>query len=407
MKKIETKPKENKTKKRKEAEEKIITFNLVEVIVIILMTALISGVSTGIIVYNNSDTIKASTNSNKYLQEFEKAYYNITNSYVEKTNERDLINAAITGMSSYLGDPYTGYLDETTSTDLEDRLEGEYYGIGVEISKMESGIQIVTVFKGGPADKAGLEVGDIIVKVNNKSVTESSAEEVSNIIKGGEKENIKISVLRGGITLDKEVGRKKVSIPSVESKIIDNVGYIYISTFSNTTYSQFKEALETLEKEDIKNLIIDVRGNGGGYLNSAVDIAELFIEKGKNIYGLESKGSKTFYQDETNEKRNYKINILMNGSSASASEILASALKESYNATLIGTKSYGKGTVQETQKLETGGMIKITTAYWLTPNGNKINGKGLNPDIEINGSYYEGMPYEEDIQLQEAINAVK
>ena len=407
MKKIETKPKENKTKKRKEAEEKIITFNLVEVIVIILMTALISGVSTGIIVYNNSDTIKASTNSNKYLQEFEKAYYNITNSYVEKTNERDLINAAITGMSSYLGDPYTGYLDETTSTDLEDRLEGEYYGIGVEISKMESGIQIVTVFKGGPADKAGLEVGDIIVKVNNKSVTESSAEEVSNIIKGGEKENIKISVLRGGITLDKEGGRKKVSIPSVESKIIDNVGYIYISTFSNTTYSQFKEALETLEKEDIKNLIIDVRGNGGGYLNSAVDIAELFIEKGKNIYGLESKGSKTFYQDETNEKRNYKINILMNGSSASASEILASALKESYNATLIGTKSYGKGTVQETQKLETGGMIKITTAYWLTPNGNKINGKGLNPDIEINGSYYEGMPYEEDIQLQEAINAVK
>ena len=251
------------------------------------------------------------------------------------------------------------------------------------------------------------KIGDIIVKVNNKSVTESSAEEVSNIIKGGEKENIKISVLRGGITLDKEVGRKKVSIPSVESKIIDNVGYIYISTFSNTTYSQFKEALETLEKEDIKNLIIDVRGNGGGYLNSAVDIAELFIEKGKNIYGLESKGSKTFYQDETNEKRNYKINILMNGSSASASEILASALKESYNATLIGTKSYGKGTVQETQKLETGGMIKITTAYWLTPNGNKINGKGLNPDIEINGSYYEGMPYEEDIQLQEAINAVK
>lgn len=399
----------NNKKAKMKKEESTATFNLFEVTTIILMTALVVAVSTGLVVYHNTNVISNNKfiGTGDYLEEFENAYNNILESYVEKVDEKGLINSAIQGMYNYVGDPYTSYLDPETTEDLTDRLNGQYEGIGVEITKVEEGILIVNVFENGPAKEAGLESGDIIIKVENNDVTTKTAAEVSNLIKTSKKSEVEISVLRGGITKVVTVNKKQVYIPSVIKSNYEGVGYLQITTFSDTTYEQFKTKLEELENEGIKSLVIDVRNNGGGYLNSAVSIAELFIEKGKNIYGLESKSGTTFYEDKTKTSRNYKVAVLMNNGSASASEILASALKESYNATLIGTTSYGKGTVQETAKLDTGGMIKVTTAYWLTPNGNKINGKGLKPDVELNGSYYENMPYEEDTQLQGAINAVK
>ena len=399
----------NNKKAKIKKEESTATFNLFEVTIIILMTALVVAVSTGLVVYHNTNVISNNKfiGTGDYLEEFENAYNNILESYVEKVDEKGLINSAIQGMYNYVGDPYTSYLDPETTEDLTDRLNGQYEGIGVEITKVEEGILIVNVFENGPAKEAGLESGDIIIKVENNDVTTKTAAEVSNLIKTSKKSEVEISVLRGGITKVVTVNKKQVYIPSVIKSNYEGVGYLQITTFSDTTYEQFKTKLEELENEGIKSLVIDVRNNGGGYLNSAVSIAELFIEKGKNIYGLESKSGTTFYEDKTKTSRNYKVAVLMNNGSASASEILASALKESYNATLVGTTSYGKGTVQETAKLDTGGMIKVTTAYWLTPNGNKINGKGLKPDVELNGSYYENMPYEEDTQLQGAINAVK
>lgn len=388
--------------------EKTVSFNLVEIIIIILMTGLVAGVSTGIIVYRNYNKTEINGTSHKtdYLNEFESAYYNILNSYVEKVNEKELMNAAIEGMYNFLGDPYTSYLDETMSDDLTDRLNG-YKGIGVEITKIEEGILVANVFKDGPADIAGLETGDIIVKINGKDVTKSTAAEAQKMIKESADSKIEISVLRGGITITLEIDVKEVHVPTIEKANYDGVGYIRISSFANKTSEQFENALKDLEAEGITSLVIDLRNNGGGYLNAAYEIAELFIEKGKNVYGLETKKGTTFYEDTTKTSRNYKVGILINGGSASASEILAAALKESYGATLIGTLSYGKGTVQETSELSSGGMIKYTTAYWLTPNGNKINGKGLTPDVEINGSYSEGLELEKDVQLKEAINTVK
>lgn len=390
--------------------ERNVSFNLIEVIVIILMTSLVVGVSTGIIVYKNHNKIEESgakgTNTT-YLKELESVYNKILNNYVEQVDEKDLVNAAIRGMYSAVGDPYTSYLDEDTTEDLNDRLNGEYQGIGVEITKNEQGILIVNVFENGPAYSAGLVAGDIIVKINGEDVTNNSAAEVSNKIKNSKQDKIEVSFLRAGITKTTSIDIRQVYVPSVEKAIYDKVGYIKITTFSNTTYKQFKEALEELENKGITGLVIDVRNNGGGYLNSAVEIAELFIEKGKNIYGLESKKGTEYYKDDTKDSRNYKVSVLINGSSASASEILAAALKESYDATLVGTKSYGKGTVQETSQLSSGGMIKVTTAYWLTPEGNKINGIGLIPDAEINASYNENMTYDQDIQLKEAISTVK
>lgn len=403
-----TKVKEGNKKTKKilktnNKKNKTVTFNLLEVIVIILITSLVVAVSTGVIVYQNYNEIDDSVNngSNKdYLKELETAYNNILNSYVEKVDQKELTNAAIDGIYKYLGDPYTSYLDEETTADLTDRLKGEYKGIGVEITKVDEGILVANVFEKSPAEQAGILIGDLIIKVNGESTLDKTVKEVSNIIKNSDEE-IKITVQRSGIEKEISVKSRKVDITSVEKDKIDNVGYLKITAFSNTTYKQFREALESLEKEGINGLVIDLRDNGGGYLNPAVEIAEMFVEKGKNIYGLESKSNVEMYKDSTSESRNYKVSIIMNGSTASASEILSAALKESYNAITVGTTSYGKGTVQDTNKLSTGGMVKYTTAYWLTPNGNKINGKGITPDINIENK--EG----EDLELTAAINAVK
>lgn len=401
--KITNIPTEKKIKNKK---DKTATFNLIEVIVIIIMTSLVVSVSTGIIVYKNYYKIDKTSSNKDYLKELEYAYNNILNSYVEKVDEKELTNAAIKGMYNYLGDPYTSYLDKDSTDNLMDRLKGEYKGIGVEITTNESGTVVMTVFENSPAEEAGIMVGDIITKVKGVDVNGKTTSEVSNMIKSTNG-NVEIEVNRGGITKTLTLKVSTVSIKSVIKNKYDKTGYLRIETFSNTTYKQFKENLETLEKDGIENLIVDVRNNGGGFLNSAVEIAELFVEKGKPIYGLQTKDKKEMYKDTTKEKRDYKVMVLINGGSASASEVLAAALKESYGATLLGTKSYGKGTVQDTSELESGGMIKYTTAYWLTPKGVTINEKGLTPDIEVTGSFKDEMTLENDVELQTAINNLK
>ena len=401
--KITNMPKEKKIKNKK---DKIATFNLIEVIVIIIMTSLVVSVSTGIIVYKNYYKIDKTSSNKDYLKELEYAYNNILNSYVEKVDEKELTNAAIKGMYNYLGDPYTSYLDKDSTDNLMDRLNGEYKGIGVEITTNESGTVVMTVFENSPAEEAGIMVGDIITKVKGVDVNGKTTSEVSNMIKSTNG-NVEIEVNRGGITKTLTLKVSTVSIKSVVKNKYDKTGYLRIETFSNTTYKQFKESLETLEKDWIETLIVDVRNNGGGFLNSAVEIAELFVEKGKPIYGLQTKDKKEMYKDTTKEKRDSKVIVLINGGSASASEVLAAALKESYGATLLGTKSYGKGTVQDTSELESGGMIKYTTAYWLTPKGVTINEKGLTPDIEVTGSFKDEMTLENDVELQTAINNLK
>lgn len=390
----------------KNKKDKTATFNLIEVIVIIIMTSLVVSVSTGIIVYKNYYKIDKTSSNKDYLKELEYAYNNILNSYVEKVDEKELTNAAIKGMYNYLGDPYTSYLDKDSTDNLMDRLKGEYKGIGVEITTNESGTVVMTVFENSPAEEAGIMVGDIITKVKGVDVNGKTTSEVSNMIKSTNG-NVEIEVNRGGITKTLTLKVSTVRIKSVIKNKYNKTGYLRIETFSNTTYKQFKENLETLEKDGIEKLIVDVRNNGGGFLNSAVEIAELFVEKGKPIYGLQTKDKKEMYKDTTKEKRDYKVMVLINGGSASASEVLAAALKESYGATLLGTKSYGKGTVQDTSELESGGMIKYTTAYWLTPKGVTINEKGLTPDIEVTGSFKDGMTLENDVELQTAINNLK
>lgn len=363
------------------------TFKLWEVIVISVISSLIMSLGTGYIAYRNINTGKQNTSNNKHLQEFVKSYNQILDNYYDDVDEEALIDSAIKGMLNYLGDPYTTYLNESSKSYLTSSLTGTYEGIGVLFTKNENEeFEIINVYDETPAKEAGILNGDKIIKINDESVSGKSSAELGSLIKDSKNDTVKITIKRGEEELTFDVKRKSIYNPAASSKVIQqnekNIGYIELTKFSDTAYEQFNRELKKLEASKIDSLIIDVRNNTGGYLNEATKIAELFIEKGKTIYSLENKNKTEITKDETDEHRTYKVGILINGGSASASEVLAAALKYSYNASLIGTKSYGKGKVQQTSNLSDGGMIKYTTARWLTPEGNCIDGIGLTPDVE-------------------------
>lgn len=391
---------------KKETSSKVsVSFNLVEVIVITVMTAIVVSVCSGVIVYNNYDSIvkKYDGSSNGTLSEFISTYDHILESYVEKIDEKKLIDNAIKGMFDYLEDAHTSYLDEQDTITLEDKLKGTYKGVGVEMTDINKGTYIVGIFENSPAYEAGLKAGDQIISINGIDVEGKGASYISSIIKN-KTDRFEITIKREEETKTFSIETSKIEIPSVTSEKIDNIGYLKIDTFSLNTYEQFKTKLEALEKEKITSLVIDVRGNTGGYLSSAYEIADLFIEKGKIIYQLKDKdGNIEAFNAKRSFKRNYKISVLMNEGSASASEILAAALQDSYGASLIGTKSFGKGTVQETEKLTSGSMIKYTTAHWLTPYGVCIDGIGLMPTKEVVQNYET----EVDEQLEAALELLK
>ena len=268
------------------------------------------------------------------------------------------------------------------------------------------------MFKDSPAEKAGLKVGDIIIKIDGEDFVGKSSTDMSNYVKFSKNSKVVLTIIRDEETMELDVERKKIEIPYVSGEVITKddmkIGYIDISLFSSTIYDQFKRELEKLEKENISGLVIDVRGNSGGYLSGVTDILNLFLKKGDVIYQLENGNKKQIKKDTTKEKRDYPVAVLVNGGSASASEILASAIKESYNGFVVGTKTYGKGTVQQTTTLPDGSMVKYTVQKWLTPNGNWVNEVGVEPTdtVELDISYAENPIMENDNQLQKALELV-
>lgn len=383
-------------------------FNLLEVVIIIVITGIVVSIASGLIVYNNYDKLNnigvQNNLSNSDLKEFEDNYNKIINNYVEEVNKEELLDAAISGMYSYLGDEYSTYINKDSSDTLEDTLTGEYEGIGVEITTMykaDGSLQtyITRVFKDSPASEAGLKVNDILLELNGESLKEKDSSYVANTIKHGAQSENTIKVLRDNKEIELKLTRKHVYIDSVTGEIKDNVGYIKIETFSLTTVEQVKKCLDSFG-DNVKSLVIDVRDNTGGYLNVAYELSDLFIEKDKNIYQIKYRnGNPIEYKAKEGIYKPYnKIAVLINESSASASEIFSLAIKESANGILVGMKSYGKGTVQETVSLESGAMAKYTSAYWLSPNGKSINKEGIIPDVEVKDT---------SKQLEEAIKAVK
>lgn len=405
--------KENKENNKKKINIKLLKnnnlYNTKEVIVIMLF-------SLGIGFLMCFGTLSLITGRNyfavsKDLDKVVDTYYAIVDNYYGDLDRDALIDGAVEGMISSVGDTYTSYTDPNSTETFNETITGSYEGIGCSIASYESGeIIVIEVFEDSPAMNAGLKVGDIIKKVDGESYEGKISTDISNYVKNSGKEKVVFTIERDNNEIDITINLSKVEIPYVSGKVIEKnnqkVGYINLSLFSSTSYKQFNNKLKELEKEKIDSLIIDVRGNSGGYLTSVTDISNLFLEKGKIIYRLEDTSGTIKKKDTTKEKRTYPVVVLIDSASASASEILASAIKESYGGLVVGTNSYGKGTVQQTKKLLDGSMIKYTTQKWLTPNGNFINEVGVTPtnEVKLSEEYYANPSENTDNQLQEALN---
>ena len=385
-------------------------FNLLSVIIIICAVSLISALATGIIVTNSYKTSNGLNYNellnDEHLSEFLEVYASVSGNYYEDVDKDALIDTALNAMLDYLGDSYTTHLNSSETKALEERLAGSYKGIGIEII----GSEIVGVTKDSPAEEAGLQVGDLLVSVDGTSVGDKSSSEISDLIKNSSDESVSLIINRAGTELTYDVAIADVATKAIAYSLLENnIGYLKMDIFSKTLSSQVDLALKDMESQGMQKLIMDLRDNTGGYLESAEDTASLFLEKGKLIYSLENSETKADYHDETSACKNYPIVILLNSNSASASEILAAALKDSYSGPIlfVGETSYGKGLVQQTYDLSDGSMAKYTSARWLRPNGECINGKGLKPDYEvIKAEMYDEAGNPIDNQLQRAIEVI-
>lgn len=358
-------------------------FSLKTVSIIIVITAIVTSLTTGIIIYNNNKVVLGGADwlKDDALQEFLKIYNSLDEDYYEDINKTEMVDAAISAMVDYLGEEYSIYLNQNETDNLSDQLSGKFTGIGVSIG---IGNVIVKVYEDTPASRAGIETNDVITNINGTNTEGKTTAEVANMIDKTKANTITVN--RNGEEISFQVTPEIINEPlttTTYQKNNQNIGYIYVNAFTNTVGEEFKKSLTELESSNINSLIIDLRGNTGGYLKGATDIASMFIKKGKVLYILENKNSKESYYDETNEQRSLPVIVLIDGGSASASEVLAGALKDSYGATLVGTLSYGKGKVQQTNKLEDGSMVKYTIARWLRPNGECIDEIGIEPDYEV------------------------
>lgn len=348
----------------------------------------------------------------KELAKFVDAYDAIVNNYYKEVDKDKLVESAINGMVSSIGDEYTSYSDKDVTDNFNETVNGKYMGIGALIMKSEKDLVIYKIFEDSPSYRAGLKDGDIILKLDDKDTKDMSVNDIASIVKNDGNKEVKILVKRGEENLDITIVKDMVELPVVSGKVINHndkkIGYISLSIFSSVASEQFNKELVKLEKEGISGLVIDVRGNSGGYLTTVTDIASYFLKKGDIIYKLEVNDKVTVRKDKTKESRDYPVAVLIDKNSASASEILASSIKESYNGYVVGTNSYGKGTVQQTLVLSDGSMIKYTIEKWLTPLGNWINEEGVIPTnyVELSSEYLNNPVFENDNQLNKALELV-
>ena len=377
--------------------------------VIIMIIAILFGFLIGNVV---SFTKKETTNSSvpSELKEFVDTYNDIVNNYYDKVNKEELIDAGIKGMINYLDDPYATYFDGTSSTNFNQTLEGNYEGVGIEVTLDNSKVKITKVFADTPAKKAGIKVGDYITKVNGESVEGKSLSDVVSLIKTAKNKEVEITITRDNQEKTMKVTRTTVDMPYTSSKVYEEngkkIGYLKIEMFSNNITKQVKKELESLKKKNIDKLVIDVRDNPGGYLTQVTEILSLFMTKKDVIYQLQTKNNnEKVYGTSSKATYSYPVVVLINENSASASEILASAFKETYNAEIVGVNSYGKGTVQKAGDLNNGDTIKYTVQKWLTPRGNWINEKGVTPtkEVKLELKENETLTEDNDNQLKAAI----
>lgn len=383
-------------------------FRTSDVVFLVIVTCVVTFNMSFLFSIAKGTNFESSENS-KYLNEFIKEYNRIVDNYYGDLDEDALIDGALEGLIDALPDDYSSTLDNSESNNYDTHLEGTYEGIGIEIvNDTDNNIIIYSIIENSPASKADLKVGDIVKSINGTSLEKTSTSDFVNMIKDDNKDFV-IVVERDGKEITNTLRKGKITLQSVTSEIIEKnnkkIGYIGISIFAANSYSQFKQQLDTVESANIDGLIIDVRGNSGGYLSTVTEMLNLFIDSGDVIYQTEKNGKVTKIKSTMAGTKIYDIVVLIDGGSASASEILAASLSEQCGAKLVGKKTYGKGTVQELITLADGSQYKYTTKKWLTPKGNWIDGTGIAPDYEVglDETYIQNPSQETDAQLQKAL----
>lgn len=331
-----------------------------------------------------------STNETADLGKVEQAYDLISSRYVEKVDQDKLVEGAIQGMLSVLKDPYSVYMDKDTAQQFTQSLSSSFEGIGAEVGMVDGKIVIVSPFKNSPAEKAGIKPNDQILKVDGKSVEGLDLNKATLKIRGKKGTTVKLEIARSGLKEPLTINVKRDEIPletvhaSVKKQDGKKIGYIEVTSFSEDTAEDFKKDLKALENDKIKGLIIDVRGNPGGFLDSVGEILKEFVPKDKPYVQIQERnGEKKRYFSTISAKKDYPVVVLVNKGSASASEILAGSLKEAGGYQLVGETTFGKGTVQQAVPMGDGSNIKLTLFKWLTPDGNWIHKKGIKPDVAI------------------------
>jgi carboxyl-terminal processing protease len=331
--------------------------------------------------------------------------------YMDEYDVEDLQNSLIAGYVDGLGDKYTVYYTPEEYADLRISTTGTYYGIGAGLQQDPDTMQVTVtkIYKGTPSEDAGLKENDILLYVDDIEATSMELTLLVQKIRGEEGTTVHLQVYRPSTaeTLEFDVERKNVVLPSVEGEMLSgNIGYIAIGEWQDNTPEQFKEIVAELEKKGMESMIIDVRSNPGGLLDSVVEVLDYILPKGTVVYTEDKYGQRKTYSSDA-DCLQYPMAVLINGNSASASEIFAGAIKDYSYGTLIGTTTFGKGIVQSIFTLPDGDALKVTTAKYFTPNGNYIHGVGIDPDIELEYEYSgptdEAYDMQYDNQLQKAI----
>ena len=319
-----------------------------------------------------------------------------------------MIEGATAGIVSSLDDPYSKYLNKSQWEELELQLNAEFGGIGVYVVELDDGrLGIVSPIKGTPAERAGLKNGDIITRINDQSAIHMSQDEAVHLMRGEPGTQLDMAVLRPdeGKEYEFKIIREIINVPSVEDKVIGDgvpIGYIKLNQFHARSAQEIADSVNRLNAKDIKGIILDLRDNGGGDFEASIAIADIFLEDKEVVSVKNARGEETVHRAEAGSVKLPMV-VLVNGNSASASEILAGALKDNKRAVLVGEKTYGKGLVQTVFPLRDGGALKLTTQKYFTPDGTDINKIGINPDYVVKNSEAEG----QDLQMDRALEIIK
>ncbi len=324
-------------------------------------------------------------------------------------DDAKMSEGAIRGLVASLGDPYTTYLDKSQAQDLSDDLKGALSGIGIEVGLKNNRLTVIAPIDGTPAQKAGLRSGDYIATIDGKDSSEMTLDDAVKAIRGQKDTEVKLMIVRGAEKPQEFViKRENIQVPSLKSEMREgNIGYLRLRRFGNDTDQLIRTAAADLAAKGAKSVILDLRDNPGGFLDSAVTVSSEFLKSGTVVEERSRHfESHTLTANPGGNLTDVKLIVLVNGGSASASEIVAGALKDHQRATLVGEKTFGKGSVQEVKELSSGGQLKVTVAHWYTPNGRNISKEGIQPDVEVKMST-DDYNADRDPQLDKALELAR